>query len=167
MGLKWLNLSRIDEFADRRIGVAPETAQIVGGRAHRDDIGIFLVHVKKVDGVARFVAIEDAFLNDLHTKPMTGGVDDRRANAAARALARDQKRIDPQTDEFGNQGSAPKRAGCGLADDHVALLWRDFVEDVEPPAKTLARRGIVQVHSARRSRMNRFGPAGNAGVFIP
>lgn len=107
------------------------------------------MHVKKVDGVARFVAIEYAFLNDLHSEPVAGGVDDRRANAAARALARDQKRVDPQTDEFGNQRSAPKRAGCGLADDHVALLRRDLLDDVESSGKALARSGIAQVNTAR------------------
>ena len=101
------------------------------------------MHVKEIDGVACFVAVEYAFLNDLHAKPMAGGVDDRGANTAARALTRDQERIDPKTDEFGNKGGAPKRAGGGLSDDYVSLLRRDFVNDIVPSRETLACLGIA------------------------
>ncbi len=61
--------------------------QVLQDLGQGQDIRIFLVHIKKVDGVGRLVTVENAFLYHSHSVPVGASVHDRGTNTTTGTLA--------------------------------------------------------------------------------
>src|SRR5215472_1644326 len=110
--------------------------------------------------------VEDAFLDNLDLEPIACGVNDRRPNTAADALARDQQCVDAKIVELRHQRRSEKGAWRRLTQKDLARQRRDLIDDVEPTLPASADRGITgQLPLA--ARMKRLEPPRHPCILFP
>src|SRR5579875_1483676 len=104
------------------------------------------------------MTVEDTLLGDDHLEAIGPSVDDRRADAPARALARNQKRIDALGGEMRDERRPPEGARRALPQLDFPRLRGDLVDDLEAPAHFFGERRI-RAGTSRRDQSSLLRPA--------
>jgi hypothetical protein len=98
------------------------------GQGHH--VGIFLVHVKKIDGMGGFMAVKDAFFNHDHPIPIGAPIDHTGANTTTSAFTTRDDRVNLQVLEVSHQWGTPEGAGRGFPQHGFARKGSDFVNNI-------------------------------------
>src|SRR5579883_1737434 len=140
-------------------------AQPLDDLGERQHVGVLLVHVEQVDGVARLVAVVARFLGHDHAVAVGAALDDRRADAAAGALAADDDRVHVEVVQVAGERRAPERARGRLPQQHLARQRGDLVGDVVLAAVAVGLRLVLELLG--RHAVRRLAPARHArGVLV-
>ena len=85
------------------------------------DVGVFLMHVEKIDRMRRLMAVEDALFHHHHAVAVRAPVNHTGAHATAGAFTAGQNGIHPQVMQMTQQRCAPEGAGRGFAQNGYVL----------------------------------------------
>src|ERR1043166_3561828 len=105
--------------------------QVFENIVQRQHIGIFLIHVEKIDGVTRFMTVEHTLFGNNHPQSVCRAVDDARANTTAGAFTTGNDRIYAQKIEMTDERRAPKRARGNFLEHGLTGNRLDLIDDIE------------------------------------